>query len=131
MSREVALAVGLLIGGAGYLTLAGYVWRRRQASAAIPLFFTVLGIAVWTIAYAIEMTTRTFDTASVWSTVKYLGIVVTVAAMIAFALDYTGRGRRKARRTLLLLAIEPTLVMVVLCTPLHDLMLRLQREVLG
>ncbi len=123
MSREVALAVGLLIGGAGYLTLAGYVWRRRQASAAIPLFFTVLGIAVWTIAYAIEMTTRTFDTASVWSTVKYLGIVVTVAAMIAFALDYTGRGRRKARRTLLLLAIEPTLVMVVLCTPLHDLML--------
>ncbi len=123
MGREALLAVGLLIGGAGYLMLAGYVWRRRHTPTAPALLMSVLGIAIWTVAYAIEMTTRTFDAAAVWSTVKYLGIVMVPGSLLAFAIDYTSRHRRVTRRGVILLAIEPTLVMLVLCTPLRGLML--------
>jgi PAS domain S-box-containing protein len=125
----VVLAVALLVGGVGYLTLAWYVWQRRQTPAATALLFSVLGIALWTSAYAIEMTTRTFGTAAVWSTVKYLGIVTVPGSLFAFALDYTARRRRVTRRTAALLAIEPTLVMIVLSTPpIRELMLAYEAD---
>lgn len=117
MGRDVLLATGLLVGGAGYLTLAWYVWRWRHMPAARGLLVAVLGIAVWTISYAIEMTTRTYEAAAVWATVRYLGVVAVPGALLVFGIEYTERGRRLGRRALALLAVEPTLVMVVMLIP--------------
>ncbi len=124
MDRNLLLAVGLLIGGAGYLTLAWSVWRRRTMPAATSLLVTIMGIAIWTIAYAMEMTTTTYDAAEVWSTIKYLGIVLVPGSLLAFAIQYTERGRRLTRGAFGLLALEPLIVMIILVVPpLRDLML--------
>jgi len=124
MSANVGIAAALLIGGAGYLAMAGYVWRRRQVPGAYSLLATLIAIFIWATGYAIEMTTRTETAAAVWSTVKYLGIVTLPPALLVFAVEYTSRGRRFTPRTIALLSIEPLLVMGILVVPaLHPLML--------
>lgn len=122
MSRQFLLVAGLLVGGAGYLGLALYIWRRRLAPAAWPLFLVVIGIAIWTLAYAVEMSTRTVEAALVVSTVRYLGIVMVPGSLLAFAIDYTSRHRRLSRRGALLLALEPALVILVMVSPWRDRM---------
>ncbi len=117
MSSKAAIAAGLLIGGAGYLALAWYVWGRRRAPAAYALLVSLLAIFVWTTAYAIEMTTDAENTATVWSTVKYVGVVTLPPALLAFAVEYTGRGRHLTLRTMALLAVEPLIVMGLLIVP--------------
>ncbi len=125
MSSNAAIAAGLLIGGAGYLALAWYVWGRRQAPAAYALLVSLLAIFVWTTAYAIEMTTTDVPEASFWSSVKYIGIVTLPPALLAFAVEYTGRGRHLTLRALSLLAVEPLIVIGLLfvSTETHELLL--------
>ncbi len=111
------MAAGLMIGGAGYVALALYVWRRRHAPAAYALLASLLAMFIWTAAYAIEMTTRTQAAALPWSTIKWIGVVLLSPALLAFAVEYTGHGRSLTRRTLALLAVEPLIAIPLLIVP--------------
>ncbi|MFZ0161037.1 MAG: histidine kinase N-terminal 7TM domain-containing protein, partial [Kineosporiaceae bacterium] len=110
----------------GYLALAWYVWGRRKAPAAYALLVSLLAIFVWTTAYAIEMTTTLDNVSSAihWSTIKYAGIVLVPPSLLAFAVEYTGRGRHLTIRALALLSVEPLIVMGLLIVPsTHKLLL--------
>ncbi len=115
------LTIGLLAGAAGYLGMAVYVWRRRDSPSSTTLLISVLATAVWALGYGVEMTTSSVGTAMFWNTIKYTGVLVVPAALLAFAIDYTAGGRAIGRRTMAMLAIEPVLVMVLLLTPLRSL----------
>ncbi|MBL8931151.1 MAG: SpoIIE family protein phosphatase [Kineosporiaceae bacterium] len=124
MSSNVAIAIGLLVGGAAYLVMAAYVWRQRRAPAAYALFVSLIAILVWSMAYAIEMTTRSAQFAAIWATVKYAGVVTVPPSLLAFAVEYTGRGRHLTVRTLALLAVEPLIVVGLLAVPSTHHLLR-------
>jgi len=119
MTSNMVIAVGLLIGGAGYLAMAAYVWRQRRATGGYALFVALMAIFIWTMGYAIETTTRTELAASFWLTVRFVGIVTLPPALLAFSVEYTGRGRgrRLTPRTLALLAVEPLIVIGLLAVP--------------
>ncbi len=117
MTGNVVIAAGLLIGGAGYLAMAAYVWRRRRATGAHALFVALMAIFVWTVGYAIETTTRTEQAAAFWLTVRFVGILTLTPALLAFAVEYTGLGRYLTRRNLALLAVEPLIVIGLLTVP--------------
>ena len=131
MSTDLVIAAVLLVGGAGYLAMARYVWMRRDLPGATTLFVALLAIFVYTAGYAVQMTTETIPAAAVWTTVKYLGIVTLPPALLAFAVEYTTQ-RRLSSVSLALLAIEPTVVMLLLVNPAtHHLMLVYDSKQLG
>ncbi|MFN8079928.1 MAG: histidine kinase N-terminal 7TM domain-containing protein [Kineosporiaceae bacterium] len=124
MTNNVVIAAGLLIGGAAYLAMAAYVWRQRRAPAAYALFVALVASFVFSAGYAIETTTRQTGPATFWSTVKYIGIGTMIPALLAFAVEYTGRGRHLTTRALVLLSLEPLAVVIILAVPRwHSLML--------
>lgn len=116
MSREVALGLGLLAGGAFYFTLAFYVWQRRRSAGGTALFVYLLGALVWSKAYAIELAAQSVPVAAVWSGIKFVGVVTVPAALWVFVRQYTRR-RPLTRRTLVLLTVEPVLVLLLLAVP--------------
>ena len=67
MTRELALGLGLAVGGAAYLGMLWYVWRHRAAAGGTSLVVTLLGIFVWTACYAVELSTHSVATVSVES----------------------------------------------------------------
>ena len=116
MSREVALGLGLLAGGAFYFALAFYVWQHRRSAGGTALFVYLLGAVVWSKAYAIELAAQSVPVAAVWSGIKFVGVVTVPAALWVFVRQYTRR-RPLTRRTLLLLTVEPVLVLMLLAVP--------------
>jgi PAS domain S-box-containing protein len=117
MSSSVLLVTALLLGSAGYLGLAGYVWtRHRNVAGALALVAMLLAVGLWTIFYALELASRDIPTARVWSGLKFVGVVALPPALWAFVMQYTGRGPM-FRRVLWFLAIEPAIVLGVLAIP--------------
>ena len=124
MTRELALGLGLAVGGAAYLAMWWYVWRHRAAAGGTSLVVALLGIFVWTACYAVELSTDTVATAEVWSGLKFLGVVTVPGALWVFVRQYTTR-RGVSRRTTALLCVEPLLVLALLAVPatrhlIHD-----------
>ncbi len=124
MFADFAVALSLLVGGGGYLAMAGYVVRHRHSAGAYALLAFLMSIFVWATCYALEVQSRTIPGAQFWSSLKYLGIVGVPVSLLAFTIEYTGNGRRLSRTALLLLLIEPIVVLTVRWTPpLQDLLL--------
>ena len=116
MTRELALGLGLAVGGAAYLAMSWYVWRHRAAAGGTGLVVALLGIFVWTACYAVELSTDTVATAQVWSALKFIGIVAVPGALWVFVRQYTTR-REVSWRVLALLCVEPLVVLALLAVP--------------
>ncbi|MCE0534047.1 SpoIIE family protein phosphatase [Kineosporia rhizophila] len=116
MSWSAWLVVALVAGGVGYLSLAGFVWANRQGVGSRPLIAMLLAVKVWSVCYALELSSTDVDVAMFWSALKYLGVVALPPALWSFVLAYTGRGRM-SRRSVALLAVHPVVVMTLLAVP--------------
>jgi serine phosphatase RsbU (regulator of sigma subunit) len=117
VSWSVGLICALVAGGVGYLSLAGFVWSNREGVGSRPLVVMLLSVKVWSLCYALELSSDTIATAQWWSALKYTGIVTLPPALWSFVLAYTGRGRL-SRRNLVLLLIHPVVTMTLLLLPL-------------
>jgi len=115
------LIFALVIGGIGYLALAGFVWANRQGVGSRPLIVMLLAVKVWSLCYALELSSRSVAVAQWWSGLKYIGIVALPPALWSFVLSYTGRGQL-SRRNLALLLIHPVVLLSLLAFgPTHHL----------
>lgn len=117
MSWSVGLICALVAGGIGYLSLAGFVWANRQGVGSRPLVIMLLAVNVWSLCYALELSSSTVAVAQWWSVLKYTGIVALPPVLWSFVLAYTGRGRL-SRRNLFLLMIHPVVTMTLLVLPI-------------
>jgi serine phosphatase RsbU (regulator of sigma subunit) len=110
------LIIALVLGGVGYLSLAGFVWANGQGAGRRPLIVMLLGVMFWALCYALELSSRTVEVAQWWSGLKYAGIVALPPALWSFVLAYTGRGQL-SRRNLALLLIHPVVLLTLLGLP--------------
>src|SRR3954453_16867654 len=117
VSWSIGLVCALLAGGIGYLSLAGFVWVNRQGVGSRPLVIMLLAVQVWSLCYALKLSSRTESVAQWWSAAKYLGVVMLPPALWSFVLAYTGRGPL-SRQKLWLLAIHPIVAMTLLFLPI-------------
>ena len=94
--------------GLGYVT-----WRNRERTGATALFGVV--VAAWWWCAALFLASHVEDFAlSMWlQRSTYLAIVVLVAGVFLFALEYTGRGGLVTPWTLGLVAVHPVVVSVL------------------
>ncbi len=97
-------------------------WRRRPAPGAWPTVFLMLAVALWSLAYALELGSANLEAQTFWAKVQYLGIVTVPVTWLILALEYTGLAKWLNRRNLVLLAIVPLLTLVLVWTnELHGL----------
>ncbi len=96
--------------------LALMLWRRRGAPGVRPLAVLMLGVALWSLAYAFSLAQVVLSAQLFWINMSYLGIGLVPASWLAFALEYVGLGAWLTRRRLALLAIEPLLILALALT---------------
>ena len=105
-----------LAASVGYLALAGFVWANHRGVASRPLVVMLIALKIWTLCYAIELSSHDVVTAQVWSALKFIGIVMLPPGLWAYVYEYTGRGPLP-RRILALMSIEPVIVLAILAFP--------------
>ncbi len=119
-SSPYALALVLTAVAAGIVVLLA--WRRRPAPGAWPTVFLMLGVAEWSLAYALELGSANLGAQVLWAKVQYLGIVSVPVMWLILAVEYTGLGKWLTRRNLILLAIVPVVTLLLAWTNgLHGL----------
>jgi diguanylate cyclase (GGDEF)-like protein len=110
-------AAVLIASGAADVAAVIGVWRRRGSPGRNSLCVAMLATAVWSFAYALELSAPTTADRELWGALKYIGITVLPAAWLVFALQYTGRMGRPSRWFLGALTVEPVIVVGLLAVP--------------
>jgi len=115
---HITFYAGVLIAsGAADVAAAFSVWRRRGSPGRNSLCVGMLATAVWSFAYALELSVTGTSDRVLWGAVKYIGVTVLPAAWLVFALQYTGRMGRPKAWFLGALAVEPVIVLALLAIP--------------
>ncbi len=90
--------------------LSFFAFRRRATPGATPFALLMLAGCQWKLAYALEMGAADLPAKVLWAKVGYLGLAALPLAWLAFALNYTGSGKRLLTpRNLALLSLVPLL----------------------
>jgi PAS domain S-box-containing protein len=106
-----------LLSAAVTFALAIYVVFRGENDRALQSFGILLvGIILWAAAEAAQLVTASLGDKIIWHWVGYVGVVATPPAFLVFVLYYTGRNRLISIPSLVLLAVEPVLVLVLVVT---------------
>lgn len=91
-------------------------WKRRAVPGAIALTIMGLAAAVWSLGYALELSSAQSPLGLFWARMQYLGIVAVPVAWLVFALQYTGNGHQITRRTVALMLVMPLLTVALVWT---------------
>jgi len=106
-----------------YIGFGLYAWYKRPAAGVIPFAWMVLGMAVWSLGYALEIHFPSLATKLLLVKIEYIGIVSVPVFVLLFALEFTGRSRLLSPRAQFLLGIIPSFVLVLTWTnEFHGLM---------
>jgi PAS domain S-box-containing protein len=108
----IPLVISALLCGA----LALNVWNRRPAPAVLPFVTLMTAILSWIICYILELTVVDLPEKNVATVLEYVGITIAPAAWLAFSIEYTGFSKWLTRRTVLLFAVEPLVVVLLAAT---------------
>jgi PAS domain S-box-containing protein len=114
--QESPYVLTLLIAAATSAAVAALAWRRRPSTGAMPLFWVMAAVACWSLAYALELMSADSASKVFWLKVEYLGIPTVPIAWLLLVLDYTGRQKWLTRRNQFLLAIVPSITMLLAWT---------------
>lgn len=87
--------------------------RRRPTPTAKPLMWMGYAAAFWAAAYTLEIATENLDGKIFWSNNVMTGVVATSATWLLFVLEYTGQTQWLQPRRLALIAIHPTLMILL------------------
>jgi signal transduction histidine kinase len=96
--------------------LTVFAWRRRDKPATTAFIMLMLCVTVWTAASSMRMLVNTPQAARFWWNVIFFGIATTPVAFLAFALEYTGRGKWLTRARLVALSVIPLITQIIVWT---------------
>ena len=96
--------------------LAYFLWQRRTRPGATPAVWLMLAVVVISVGYVLEYTSTTLYGKFLATNLQYVGIVSLPVMWFAFSLGYTGHAKWLTRRNLLLLAIVPSITLILAWT---------------
>ncbi len=91
-------------------------WRHRTTPGAPAFALLMLTVVIWSLGYALELSSATLPAKLFWTRIEYLGIVILPAAWLAFACHYTGYESWLGRRAIVVLTIEPLVILLLIWT---------------
>ena len=95
------------------VAFAAAMWRSHRGPGTPALVALALGAAWWSLLYGLELASTTLAAKLLFGRLSYLGIVVVPVSWFAFALAYTGRGRRLTPSIVGLLSLPAVLAAVL------------------
>jgi hypothetical protein len=82
----------------------------------MPFLLVLLGLAVWSLGYGVELGSAALPTVIFWDNIAFLGKLLMPPAWFVFALQYTGRARRLTHRWVVLLISLQFLTLLLIWT---------------
>lgn len=98
------------------LALALLATRRRPVRGLPAFLGFVLGVAIWSLGYTLEISSANLAVQVLWAKVQYIGIVTVPTSWFIFVLQYTNRVKPFAPRTARLFAVEPLVILALVWT---------------
>jgi PAS domain S-box-containing protein len=113
----------LTINGVEAIALAVIVYRRSWGKrGVIPFIWLMIMLAIWSLAYALELSVLDLPTKNILVKFEFIGIIFTPVAAFLFGADYTGVDRWLTRRSLIMVCSLPVATfLLVLTNELHYL----------
>lgn len=108
--------IPIILAGALSAAIALFAWRRRAAPGAAPLAALTFAATIWSIGYALELSSADLASSVLWAKAQYVGIVFVPLAWLAFAVQYTNREHWITRRSIALLALIPIATLLLVWT---------------
>ena len=106
-------SIALLVVGLIAAALAWFCWTRRPALGAQVMAWIMLGVAIWAVAYALELASFTLEAMLFWVRIEYLGIATVPTLWLLFVLQYSGYTRYLTRPLFLLLFVIPIITLIL------------------
>jgi len=106
----------LLASAAISLAIALYAWYHRKTSGIVALTFLMLAIAIWSIAYALELSSNELPLKLFFTDIEYIGITLLPVAWLALALEFSGHESWLSLKRFGPLVIIPIITMVLVWT---------------
>jgi diguanylate cyclase (GGDEF)-like protein len=106
---RVSIVGVLLFAATLIVSLSVVAWRRRITAGAPAIYFCLCMalLAIYTLSYALELSSNTLDAILFWIKFEYLGIPTMIPMWLLFALSVTGRGNWITPRRIAVLFIIP------------------------
>ncbi len=82
--------LALLLSSIMCLVLALRAWARRKITGSRQIAVTMIGAAIWSFGYLLELIAPTAGEKNLWFEWQYLGIALVTWGWLAFALEYSG-----------------------------------------
>lgn len=123
MNEQLSYILLLVIAGIISIAVAQYGWRHRAVFGAIPFTAMMLAITDWSLTNAAQLASQDLPAKILLAKVGYIGIALTPVCWLVFALLYTGREKWLTRTTAAVLALMPSITLLLLfTTEKHGLM---------
>ncbi|SHH54326.1 sensor histidine kinase [Halobaculum gomorrense] len=119
----VAVVVLALLAGVTAVVVGGYAWRNRAEPGATAFAAMMVGVAVWSLTYAVALTVFDPVVRLALEVPLEVGKAIVAPAWLFFALGYAGRGEYITRRLVAAVAVIPVATILLVATvPVHDLL---------
>jgi PAS domain S-box-containing protein len=112
LTQNLIYIVPIFLAAGVSLSVAVYIWRQHSAVAA-PAVLLMVSVAVWTLAYALEIGSTDLANKIFWGKVKYLGVTTVPSIWLFLAVKYLGRKQWLTKRSLGFLSIEPIITLLL------------------
>jgi PAS domain S-box-containing protein len=107
------------------LAVAIAAWRRRNRPTIFPFFGLMAACALWSAAGCLALVSPTEPSARFWQVpVRMIAVTLVPLFLLAFALEYSGRGAWLRPRRFAWLALVPATTLVLNVSPLAPLLIR-------
>ncbi len=110
------IAFLLMLNGLVSIGLALYAWQQRRAPGASPFAVVSLGMAVWALGYAGELTVDDMAAKVLTAKIQYVGIVTVPVGWLILAQAVTQRRHWLTRSRALALAVLPSITLILVWT---------------
>ncbi len=98
------------------LAIALYAWYHREKSGIVALAFLMVTITIWSIAYALELSSNELQLKMLFTNIEYIGITLLPVAWLALAFEFSGYDSWLTPRRFSLLVIMPIITMMLVWT---------------
>ena len=95
------------------IILIVYAWQRRSATGAVAYVLLMSASAIYTMGYALELSSFTLSAMLLWVKIEYLGVSTATAFWLILVIQYAGHDKWLTRINLMLLFLIPAITLIL------------------
>ncbi len=108
-------SIALLMSGLTAMFM-GFIIYQRLGGASKWFGILMLFISVWSIAYSLELSSKTLQQMLFWINIEYLGIAVLPALWMVFTIRFTGNSKWLTKVNLFIIFLFPAISLLLVWT---------------